>query len=460
MHVVVAGCGRVGSQLAQSLSYEAHDVVVIDNDARSFRRLGGTFNGITLEGIAFDEEVLDQAEIERADAFAAVTNFDNTNLMAAEVAKSVYSVPRVIARLYNPDKERTFFKMGIDYVSGTPLVAESIREKLFQGEEVIVQDENTDVGIQIVEFSVPTEADGTPVSSLEYGVSSRVIALLRNNKVTPWNEETVLQPDDRVVTTLRKEGWQIIGKVLGERLAMRTVKPGVEKPIDTLKPSLVTEENPIKAIIGGCGRVGSQLAYILSMDEHHVTIVDQDRNSFNRLPPGYSGRVVEGTAFDEETLIKAGIEEADVFAAVTNFDNTNLMAAEVARHVFNVPHVVARLYNPDKEPTYQALGINYVCGTKLVAQVFTERIFEPAVRFRAYCCNNMLNIVEFESPADWEGKNLRSIKDKHGVKFAFIVRRSTGYLPDNNFRLKKADSITALASERRIHRLERYLENR
>lgn len=454
MHVIVAGCGRVGSQLAQFLSYEAHDVVVIDNDPRSFMRLGGTFNGITLEGVAFDEEVLDQAEIEGADAFAAVTNFDNTNLMAAEVAKSVYGVPRVIARLYNPDKELTFFKMGIDCLSTTPLIAESIKQKLFEREDVVVQAENPDVGIQVVEFSVPPEAEGMPAGSLEYGVSSKLITLLRNNKETPWNEETVLQPGDRVVTTLRKEGWQTVRKALGEGLAA-----GAIEPTAPAGPQGTDEEKPIKAIIGGCGRVGSQLAYILSMDDHNVTIVDKDRNSFKRLPSGYSGRVMEGTAFDEETLIKAGIEETDAFAAVTNFDNTNLMAAEVARHVFHVPHVVARLYNPDKEPTYQALGINYLCGTKLVAQVFMERMFEPAVRFRAYCCNNMLNIVDFDCPADWDGKNLRSIKDKLGVKFAFIVRRSTGYLPDNNFRLKQGDSVTALGSERRMHRLEKYLKS-
>jgi len=459
MHVIVAGCGRVGSQLAQSLSYEAHDVVVIDNDTRSFRRLGGTFNGITLEGIAFDEEVLGQAEIERADAFAAVTNFDNTNFMAAEVAKSICGVPRVIARLYNPDKELTFFKMGIDYVSGTTLIAESIRERLFQRDDVVVQDENTDVGIQIVEFSVPPEADGTPAGSLEYGVSSRLIALLRNNKEMAWNDETALQPGDRVVATLRKEGWQTIGKALGERLAVSAVGPGSEKPVVAARPPSATEENPIKAIIGGCGRVGAQLAYILSMDHHDVTVIDQDCKSFTRLPAAYSGRVLEGTAFDEETLIKAGIEQADAFAAVTNFDNTNLMAAEVARHVFEVPHVVARLYNPDKEPTYQALEINYLCGTKLVAQVLMERMLEPKVSIRACCCNNILNVVEFASPADWEGKTLKSIKDKIGVKFAFVVRRSTGYLPDNNFRLKKGDSIKALASERRMHRLERYLKS-
>lgn len=85
MHIIIAGCGRVGSQLALYLSYEGHDVAIIDKDPASFGRLGSTFNGIVLEGVAFDEEVLLEAGIEKAEAYAAVTNYDNTNLMAAEM---------------------------------------------------------------------------------------------------------------------------------------------------------------------------------------------------------------------------------------------------------------------------------------------------------------------------------------------------------------------------------------
>ncbi len=99
MYVVIVGCGRVGSELAKLLSQEGHNVVVIDKEQRSFARLGHAFNGITLTGNGFDVELLKEAGIEKTDAFCAVTNGDNTNIMAAQVAKKIFKVPKVIARI-------------------------------------------------------------------------------------------------------------------------------------------------------------------------------------------------------------------------------------------------------------------------------------------------------------------------------------------------------------------------
>ncbi|MFA5338299.1 MAG: NAD-binding protein [Candidatus Omnitrophota bacterium] len=98
MYVIIVGCGRVGSELAKLLSNEGHDVVVIDKSPSSFDRLGGTFNGITLVGNGFDQDLLKSAGIEKADAFCTVTNGDNTNLISAQVAKKIFNVPKVIAR--------------------------------------------------------------------------------------------------------------------------------------------------------------------------------------------------------------------------------------------------------------------------------------------------------------------------------------------------------------------------
>ena len=94
MHVIIVGCGRVGSQLAQILSTEGHNVVIIDKKAESFKRLGTDFNGIAITGIGFDPDILKRAGIERADALAAVTNGDNSNIMVSQIAKKIYNVPR------------------------------------------------------------------------------------------------------------------------------------------------------------------------------------------------------------------------------------------------------------------------------------------------------------------------------------------------------------------------------
>src|SRR3990172_10162033 len=106
MYIVIMGCGRVGSQLSKRLTLEGHEVGVIDKDPRAFKRLGKIFKGKMIEGIGFDLEVLKKAEIERADAFIAVTNGDNHNVVGALTAKNRFRVPKVVARIYdlNPEK--------------------------------------------------------------------------------------------------------------------------------------------------------------------------------------------------------------------------------------------------------------------------------------------------------------------------------------------------------------------
>lgn len=96
--------------------------------------------------------------------------------------------------------------------------------------------------------------------------------------------------------------------------------------------------------------------------------IDKNADAFANLGRNFNGSTVQGVGFDEDVLIRAGVEECDVLAAVTQLDNTNLMCAEVANHLFGVPHVISRLYNPDHERAYMQLGIDYVCGTSLVAR--------------------------------------------------------------------------------------------
>jgi len=457
MYFIVAGCGRVGSRLAEFLSFERHDVVVIDRDAGSFRRLGGTFNGIALEGMAFDEQILLEAGIEQADAFAAVTNEDNTNLMAAEIAKGVFNVPTVISRLYNPEKELTFFKMNMDYVCSTTLVTDRIRERLFQSEDTIVQQDRLDVGIQVVEFLVGEQAAGKPVGALNYGISSKVLLLMRENRKVDFDWGTELQAGDRVVMTLRKEGWKTVRECLGSAADPSTCQDSMV-PVNGTTPA-VGADDFIKArvIVGGCSMVGAHLGYELAMLGHNVTVIDEDPSLFGRLPSTYTGSFLKGVVYDEDTLLEAGVEQADAFVSVTKKDNKNLMAAEVARHVFKVPHVMARMFNPDKEPTYQALGMPYVCGTTLVSNALLERILKPMMRFKSACLFNKYNLAEFDCPAAWDGKPVHNAMDDVGVKFTYIVRRSTGYMPEDNFRLKKGDTINALVTTKKFSSLERSL---
>ena len=132
-NVIVVGCGRVGSQLANMLSDNGDNVCVIDRNADAFANLGRNFNGATVQGIGTDSDTLEKAGVEECDVLAAVTQFDNTNLMVARVGGLLYDVPHVIARLHNPDHERAYMQLGIDYVCGTSLVAEDVFSKIVSG---------------------------------------------------------------------------------------------------------------------------------------------------------------------------------------------------------------------------------------------------------------------------------------------------------------------------------------
>lgn len=213
----------------------------------------------------------------------------------------------------------------------------------------------------------------------------------------------------------------------------------------------------MKVVIGGCGRVGAALAEMLSLDRHQVAVIDSDPASFRRLSKAYRGKAVEGVGFDEETLERAGIREADAFVAVTNYDNANLMAAEVARHVFHVPCTLARLYNPDKEGTYQALGMDYVCGTRLLAQAVMEKLLKPLVRVRGLCANNTQTIVEFDYPKAWKGKTSRQLKEDPGLIVAWVSRGNKAVFPGKSFVFREGDEVTALVSARGLRRLEKKL---
>ncbi len=213
----------------------------------------------------------------------------------------------------------------------------------------------------------------------------------------------------------------------------------------------------MKAIVAGCGRVGVQIAEMLSMDGHDVVVVDNDRQSFRRLSKFYAGALVEGMAFDEETLVRAGIEEADAFAAVTNFDNTNLMAAEVATQIFRVPRVVSRLYNPDKEQTYAALDIDYVCGTTCMAEEIMERLVSPRLIVRSKFASNKFLLVEFAAPPKWTGQQLVQVERREGLRIAWLARSGEPIIPDQDTVMAAGDRVVAAIRQDRARRLERML---
>ena len=132
----------------------------------------------------------------------------------------------------------------------------------------------------------------------------------------------------------------------------------------------------MKIVIMGCGRVGGRLAGLLDADGHEVTILDLDEYSFRRLPPEFKGTALVGNGTDEDTLKKAGIEQADAFIALTQGDNHNIMSCQIAKHIFNVSRVLCRTYDPLRQKLFGSLGIESFSPTTIFAQMVKDQLFQ------------------------------------------------------------------------------------
>ncbi|MBM3245360.1 MAG: TrkA family potassium uptake protein, partial [Candidatus Omnitrophica bacterium] len=177
MYVIIVGCGRVGSELAKLLSQEGFNVVVIDKSQSSFERLSGGFNGLTLVGNGFDLNLLKQAGIEKADAFCAVTNGDNTNLISAQVAKRIFKVPKVMARVYDPHRAHIYAALGLDIISGTILFAAMLRDKIIESRFSSYLIESKDIGV--IEIEVKNSLIGKTIQEINLAGEFLVVAVRR-----------------------------------------------------------------------------------------------------------------------------------------------------------------------------------------------------------------------------------------------------------------------------------------
>lgn len=197
MHVVIMGCGRVGSTLAHNLESRGHSIAVIDQNSDAFRRLSPEFGGVTVTGIGFDRDVLRQAGIERADGFAAVSSGDNSNIISARLARETFGVSRVVARIYDQKRAEVYERLGIPTVATVRWTADRILRQLVpEGTVEIFRDPTSTVAI----IEVPLHKDwyGQPLRALERAAGTRVAYLMRFGIGTLANPDTILQEGDQV----------------------------------------------------------------------------------------------------------------------------------------------------------------------------------------------------------------------------------------------------------------------
>ena len=216
-------------------------------------------------------------------------------------------------------------------------------------------------------------------------------------------------------------------------------------------------------IVVGCGRVGSQLANMLSDNGNNVCVVDRNPDAFSNLGRNFNGSTVQGVGFDVDVLQRAGVEECDVLAAVTQLDNANLMCAEVASRLFDVPHVIARLYNPDHERAYMQLGIDYVCGTSLVAEdVFSKVVAGHGAHVDTFGeCEVLRFLLDLSSCENKRTIRVSDLERDHEVRIVAFERGdgSASSIPTSESVLYHGDTVLACVRHDLIPLFSRYVQS-
>lgn len=198
-------------------------------------------------------------------------------------------------------------------------------------------------------------------------------------------------------------------------------------------------------VIMGCGRVGSSLSRALQRLDHTVTVVDKSEQAFHRLDRDFHGQQVTGNGFDRDVLTEAGIERAAAFAAVSNGDNSNIVAARVARETFGVGHVVARIYDPKRAAVYERLGIPTVATVPWTTDRFLRMLLPKGVATEWREPSGTVAVLQLPLHSGWVGHRIRDLEQATGARVAFMMRFGNGVLPEPKT-VVQADDIVYVAA--------------
>lgn len=214
VHVVVVGCGRVGSGLAAGLEVAGHTVAIIDRKASAFRRLPESYTGPRLVGVGFDRELLIEAGIEKAGGLASVTNGDNSNIVIARVAKEAFGIERVVARIYDPRRAAIYERLGISTIATVGWTTKMVLRRLLPDDNAADWTDPS-ARVQLVERTLPTGWAGRKLADLDVGGLSRVVAVSRLGAALVPSTDTVGQDGDVVWLSVSADRIKEVEALLG-----------------------------------------------------------------------------------------------------------------------------------------------------------------------------------------------------------------------------------------------------
>jgi trk system potassium uptake protein TrkA len=209
----------------------------------------------------------------------------------------------------------------------------------------------------------------------------------------------------------------------------------------------------VHVVVMGCGRVGSSLAFQLVRREHSIAIIDQDPLAFRRLGDDFAGQQVKGVGFDRETLVEAGIRRADAFAAVSSGDNSNIIAARVARETFGVQRVVARIYDPKRAEVYERLGIPTVATVPWTASRLLKSVLGDATAEAWRDPSGAVLMLQITPHEQWVGRTVAEFEAATGGRVGLVTRFGAGQLATPATPIQAGDSVHVLTTEENAREL-------
>lgn len=205
----------------------------------------------------------------------------------------------------------------------------------------------------------------------------------------------------------------------------------------------------------GCGRVGATLAQSLEGRGHSVAVIDQNPDAFRRLEHDFSGKRVTGLGFDRQTLVQAGVEDAYAFAAVSDGDNSNILAARVVRETYGVGNVVARIYDPHRAEIYQRLGIPTVATVRWTADQVLRRMLPMGATDEYRDASGQVLMAQMDVHPGWVGRPLTQLEAATGARIAYLTRYGDGVLPGPTSVLQENDVVHVLVMATELAKVER-----
>ena len=421
------GCGRVGSSVADGLSRIGHDVAVIDSDSTAFSRLSPDFAGERVLGMGFDRDVLLRAGIEEADAFAAVSSGDNSNIISARLAREIFRVPRVVARIYDAKRAEVYERLGIPTIATVPWTTDRLLNALTRDTETTKWRDPTGT-VAVAEVALHEDWVGHRATDLETATGARVAFSdpIRHRRASGAEDG---HPGRR--SGLYRRHIRSRGRGVGHR-------------------GVAAQRGPraMKVTIAGAGAVGRSVARELLENGHDVSLIERNPEHIDvDAIKGAHWRL--GDACEMSVLQSIRLEEFDVVVAATGDDKANVVLSLLAKTEFAVPRVVARVNDPRNEWLFtDAWGVDVAVSTpRMLASLIEEAVaVGDLVRLMEFR-NGQANLVEITLPDDtpWGGKPVRRLQLPRDAALVTILRGPRVIVPQDDEPLEGGDELLFVA---------------